>query len=296
MSCPIVTSIPPFFSRKNANGQEIGNAHLAACIESWRACGFEPVTVNAETEALHPLIKEHDVKVLRVPRDASEFTGRPHVFLNDLLGAALSLPTERIFIINADIELEMNEKAIQRLGALGPTQAVGVRRRDYSGDKTKADAPYDGGIDLLGAGREALANIDCGQLIYGMPWWDHYLPLMLLWKDTEFLPGSGVNIWHLVHEGRWNKKQYIRSGQEFRRLPRAADPSLRLNAFVNKHVAELARIGQGHYGSSAIRSVEARLLAMLLPMSKTHIRRVLRETFLHNTLLLSEIAGTRQDA
>ncbi|SLN09754.1 hypothetical protein ROG8370_00078 [Roseovarius gaetbuli] len=296
MGCPIVTSIPPFFSRKDAMGQEIGDAHLSACIKSWRACGFEPVTVNAETEALHPLIKEHDVRVVRVTRDASEFTGRPHVFMNDLLNAALSLQSERIFIINADIELEMDETAKQRLANLGPTQAIGVRRRDYHGDNTKADAPYDGGIDLLGAGREALANIDCGQLIYGMPWWDHYLPLMLFWQNCEFLPGTGIKIWHLAHDGRWNKKQYIRSGQEFRRLLGAADPSLRQNAFVNKHVAELARIGRGHYGSSSIRALEARLFAMFLPMSKTHTRRVLRETSLYNTLLLNEIAGTRRDA
>ncbi|WP_294607673.1 hypothetical protein [uncultured Roseovarius sp.] len=296
MRCPIVTSIPPVFSRRDANGQEIGDAHLSACIESWRACGFDPVTVNAETEALHPLIKEHDVKVLRVPRDASEFTDRPHVFMNDLLNAALSLPTEQIFIINADIELEMDAQAQQRIGTLGPTQAIGVRRRDYYGDKTRADAPYDCGIDLFGAGREALANIDCGQLIYGMPWWDHYLPLMLLWHNCEFRPGTGIKIWHLAHEGRWNKKQFIRSGQEFRRLLEAADPSLRQNAFVNKHVAELARIGRGHYGSSAIRAVEARLFAMLLPMSNTHTRRMLRATSLHNTLLLNEIAGCPQDA
>ena len=292
MRCPIVTSIPPFFSRKDASGREIGEAHLTACIESWRACGFDPVSVNAETEALHPLIKRHDVKVLRVPRDASEITGRPHVFLNDLLGAALSLPSERIFIINADIELEMDDRAKARLMTLGRNQAVGVRRRDHSGDKARAAPPYDCGLDLFGAGRDALASIDCGQLIHGMPWWDHYLPLMLLWQNREFLPGTGINLWHLAHDARWTRAHYIRSGQEFRRLIEHTDPALRQNAFVDRHVADLARIARGHYGASPIRAIEARLLAALLPASRTHIRRVLRETALHNRFLLNEITGS----
>ncbi|SFN36549.1 hypothetical protein SAMN04487859_101171 [Roseovarius lutimaris] len=292
MQCPIVTSIPPFFSRKDATGKEIGEAYLGACIESWRACGFAPVSVNAETEALHPLIKRHDVKVLRVPRDASALTGRPQVFLGDLLAAALSLPSERIFIINADIELEMDNRAKARLMALGPNQAVGVRRRTHAGDKTKAEPPYDCGLDLIGAGRDALANIDCGQLIHGMPWWDHYLPLMLLWQNCEFLPETGIRLWHLAHGGRWTKAQFIRSGQEFRRLIEHSDPALRQNAFVDQHVKDLARIARGHYGSSPIRAIEARLFAALLPGSSIHMRRVLRETSRHNRFLLNEVTGS----
>ena len=289
MSSLIVTSIPPVFSRKDAQGNEIGDAYLTRCVQSWRACGFDPVTVNSVNEPLHPLIDGLGVKVLRVPRDASALTGRPHVFLGDLLDAARTLSRDRVFIVNADVELEMTPEARARLETLGPMQAVAVRRRDHTGDKTTAEPPYDCGIDLFGAGHAVLADIDCGDLVFGMPWWDHFMPMMLLWRGADFVDNTGVNVWHLDHEGRWNKKQYVSSGREFIRLLDATPQKFKRNPVVDRHAALLMRIRRGDYGSSLPRRIEARLFAMLLPFSKTHTRRVLRETSLSNITLLDRI-------
>ncbi len=292
MPSPIVTSIPPVFSRKDRDGHEIGNDYLARCVQSWRDCGFDPVTVNAEAEELHPLIAELGVEVVRVPCDAAAITGRPHVFLSDLLDAARRVSTERVFIANADIELEMTNAARDRLAALGPMQAVGVRRRDHDGDKRPSAARYDGGIDLLGAGRDALDGLDTGALIFGMPWWDHYLPLALLWRGAQPVPATGVTAWHLDHEGRWDKRHHIRAGREFLRLLRETPAEMRKDPWVNDHVAALSRIGRGQYGDTVQRRIMARLLAQLLPGSRAHIRRVLRAASQSNTALLDRIADT----
>jgi hypothetical protein len=291
MTAPIVTSIPPVFSRKDAAGQEIGDAYLGRCIASWRACGFEPVTVNAEAEELHPLIAALDVQVVRVPRDARALTGRPHVYLADLLDAARRLSAERVFIVNADIELEMSDTARDRLARLGPMETVGVRRRDHGGEKSLATPPYECGIDLLGAGREALDGIDAGTLVFGMPWWDHYLPLRLLWRGAQVVPCPEVRAWHLDHDGRWNKQQYVSSGREFLQLVEGTPAPMRRDPWVDAHVAGLARIRRGHYGASPPRRIEARLLAALMPRSYTQARRVLRETSLSNIALLDRLAG-----
>jgi len=292
MPVPIVTSIPPVFSRKDRSGREIGDAYLARCVHSWRDCGFDPVTVNSEAEDLHPLIADLAVEVVRVPHDARAVTGRPHVYLADLLDAARGVSAERVFIVNADIELEMTPQARERLAGLGPMEAVGVRRRDHDGEKCLSNAPYACGIDLIGAGRDALDRIDAGALVFGMPWWDHYLPLMLLWRGAEVVPAPDINVWHLDHDGRWNKQQYIRSGREFLRLVRDTPAQLRHNDWVSNHVDELARIGRGHYGPNVPRRIEARLVASLMPHSRTHIRRVLRETSLSNIALLDRLAGS----
>ncbi|MDZ7710522.1 MAG: hypothetical protein U5K36_10995 [Roseovarius sp.] len=166
-----------------------------------------------------------------------------------------------------------------------------VRRRDHNGEKTHDTPPYDCGVDLLGAGCAALDGLDAGELIFGMPWWDHFEPMMLLWRGAEGLTGTGVNVWHLDHDGRWNKNQYIRSGREFLRLLGAVPPDMRRDAWVSDHVAALARIGRGVYGSNVLRHIEARLFAHLLPRSRTHIRRVLRETSLANTAVLDRLTG-----
>ncbi len=291
MPSPIVTSIPPVFSRKDAEGREIGEAYLARCVQSWRDCGFDPVTVNSVNEALHPLIATLGIRVERVPRDAAAITGRPHVFLQDLLDAARRVCGERVFITNADIELEMTSDASARVARLGPMQALALRRRDHNGEKNLDTVPYDSGVDLLGVGRSALEGIDAGALVFGMPWWDHFVPLMLLWRGAEVAPGSGALAWHLDHDGRWNKKQYIRSGQEFLRLIDAVPADMRRDPWVSDHVARLRRIRRGAYGTNLARQVEARLVAHLMPRARIHIRRVLRETSLANTAVLDRITG-----
>lgn len=291
MPTPIVTSIPPVFSRRDARGNEIGDDYLARCVQSWRDCGFDPVTVNSVNEPLHPLIADLGVEVVRVPRDASAITGRPHVLLQDLLDAARRVSAERVLIVNADIELEMTQDAQKRLARLEPMEAVAVRRRDHSGEKRLDTLPYDCGIDLLGVGRDVHDDLDAGELIFGMPWWDHFVPMMLLWRGAEVVPGTGINVWHLDHDGRWNKNQYVRSGQEFLRLVRTVPTRLRRDAWVDAHVARLSRISRGQYGSNTLRRIEARLFAYLLPRSRTHIRRVLRETSLANTAVLDRLTG-----
>ncbi len=296
MPSPIITSIPPYFVREDAKGNEIGTAYLTRCIQSWRDCGFTPVTVNSENEDLHPVIAELGVKVMRVPTDASDLTGRPHVFLSDLLDAAIELGQERAFIVNADIELDLDAEAKTRLHSLGSNQAIGVHRRDHRGDKSASEMPYTGGIDLLGAGHKAFRGLDCGKLVFGMPWWDHYLPLALLWRDAEFVSANGVDVWHLDHGGRWNKGQHIRFGQEFMRLLRATDLSDRRNSEVNQHLEQLERVARGHYGNTAFQSIQARILAALFPRMQTHKRRVLRETSLLNISMLSKITEPRADA
>lgn len=295
LSNPIVTSIPPVFSRKDAQGQEIGDAYLARCVQSWRACGFDPVTVNSVNETLHPMITElgiEVVRVVRVPRDAAAITGRPHVFLDDLLQAARDMSADRVFIVNADIELEMDAAARDRLTGLGPMQALAMRRRDHSGQRELAKPTYDCGIDLFGAGHQALADIRCGNLVFGMPWWDDYLPMMLLWRGAEFVSGKGVRVWHLDHDGRWNKRQYIGAGREFLHLLDQTEPALRRNPQVDRHIARLARIRRGHYGASLPRRIEARMVANLMPFSRTHIRRVLRETAASNIYILDIITAS----
>ena len=109
---------------QGCRGPRDRRAYLARCVQSWRDCGFAPVTVNSVNEALHPLIADLGIEVVRVPRDAAAITGRPHVFLQDLLDAARSVSEERVFIVNADIEVEMTQAARERLANLGPMQTV----------------------------------------------------------------------------------------------------------------------------------------------------------------------------
>lgn len=277
MSSPILTSIPPYFSRLDAQGREIGDAYLASCIESWRACGFDPVTVNSVNEDLHPIIGDLNLRILRVPRDARALTGRAHVFLADLLKAALEFDQERVFIINADIELEMAEAAKERIHGMKATDAFVAHRLDHAGNKATLNQTYRGGIDVIGAGHDMLEGLNCGNLVFGMPWWDHYLPLMLMGRDANFVCGHGIKPWHLDHGGRWNKVQHVEFGKEFLRLLRKAAPLLRQNADFISHMGRLEGAFRGAESDTMSRRMKTKLLAATFPNSKAYYRRVLRE-------------------
>jgi hypothetical protein len=81
---PLVTSLPPTISRLDPKGNEIGAAYRERCTSSpGGAPGFDAVSVNSTNESYR-----HSVRMIPVSRDASAITGRPNVFLADLLAAA----------------------------------------------------------------------------------------------------------------------------------------------------------------------------------------------------------------
>ncbi len=98
---PLITSIPPRMSRVDASGAEIGPEYQRRCIESWRAAGFDPISVNSVREPA-----PEGVTVVTVDRDAEHITGRPHVFVSDLIqcGARSVADSGDVFAIaNADL-------------------------------------------------------------------------------------------------------------------------------------------------------------------------------------------------
>ena len=81
------------------NGKEVGAEYQERCIESWHRAGFDPVSVNSERES-YP----HSVGMVSVGRDASAVTGRPNIFLADLLTvASQTAGGGPVVVMNADL-------------------------------------------------------------------------------------------------------------------------------------------------------------------------------------------------
>ena len=289
MSIPIFTSIPPVFSRKDATGAEIGDAYLRTCIQSWKDCGFSPVTVNSIDEAAHPLIEELNIDVVRVPRDAKAITGRPHVYLADILGAAYERCGKTIFLINADIELDISAVAQARLSAMNGNDALLAHRRDHSGEKSGAQATYDGGIDLFAFSRELIDGLDCGDLVFGMPWWDHFLPLMLQGAQAKFVDTSDIALWHLCHGGRWDKMNHIKFGKEFLKRLKTSDKKFQATQEIKNHITDIENAERGATKAKGFRALKARLLSVFFSKSIRYETYVLREVGLLNEVFLNRL-------
>ena len=124
----LFTSVPPRISRTNSAGEEIGESYQAACIASWIDAGFAPATINARSERLDP---ESRLRQIRVERDASEITGKPHPYFGDLL-SVIAEQTGPFALVNADIVIPPSAGLAQRVKSLRPGQMIFTRRLDVA--------------------------------------------------------------------------------------------------------------------------------------------------------------------
>lgn len=194
-------------SRRDADGAEIGAAYQRRCIDSWRAAGFDPVSVNSSREP-HPA----DVRVVQVGRDAEAVTGRPHVFFADLLDVARA--TRGPFAItNADIEFPPGTGLLESVGDIHPGEFVFSRRLDVE-TLDGPGTPWQHGYDFFAGHADGLAGIPDIGLAFGAPWWDHYLPLVMHMNGVQIRQTEPV-VLHLLHDDRWSAPLWKTLGRRF---------------------------------------------------------------------------------
>jgi len=178
-SIPLVTSVPPHMAR-TADGVDIGERYRSLCIDSWTRCGFVPVSVNARAElAGHSAVAE-GVDQVTADEDASEITGKPLAYLRDLVRAARDHGDGPAVIANADILLDPDSGIRGLVADLAQGHVLVARRMDVANPGHLQGTEYGQGFDLFAAHREDLEPLERSRLVFGAPWWDHYVPLRLL--------------------------------------------------------------------------------------------------------------------
>lgn len=202
--------MPPRISRTDVGGNEIGESYQADCIASWIDAGFSPVTVNASCEHVGP---EPRIRQVRLERDASEITGKPHPYLSDLL-SKIAEETEGPFaLVNADILIPSHAGLAKKVTSLRRGEVI-IGRRLNVARLGGLGAPYFSGFDFFAAHGDDVAVLAATQLVFGAPWWDHFFPLAMHLhgcKVTQLEP----QVIHLHHDERWNLATYLRLGDRF---------------------------------------------------------------------------------
>jgi hypothetical protein len=205
---PYITSVPPRLKRVSKDGADTGDAYQVRCVASWGNEGFDACSVNSRQEKVGC-----DIAVKRVDRDASEISGRPHVFLADLLAAGIEMAGDGPFVIgNADVILKSGIRA--RVARLQPGEILFSRRIDIDDMNTLEGEAHASGFDLFSITGFDAAHLVDTQLIFGAPWWDHYLPLRMHMKGGTLHLLEPV-VFHLAHDERWNWSLWTKLGQTF---------------------------------------------------------------------------------
>jgi len=217
MTLALFTSLPPSMNRINADGKNIGREHYRACLQSWCDHGFQIVSINSADEAKSDIEVEFHIQRLEAQRDARLLCGKPLVYFSDFMSLIYDHADGPIAIINADIEMDFTADDLNRISTLQRGTFICERRRDYqNGDKGKS-TPYSGGFDFFALHRDDLPLMFNTELVFGMPWWDHYFPVALLARNFQHIHlGRQSSIYHLDHDERWDMKRFFHFGYVFR--------------------------------------------------------------------------------
>lgn len=208
----LFTSLPPAMSRQDANGREIGSTYQSACISSWQKLGFKIHSVNSRAELETMPKRPLSVHFHACDTDARFRTGRPHIYFHDLIRNALRAESDQIVITNADILLEPAFELKSLVAKLRPGRALIANRTDISDIGSRRGTRYVDGYDFFAVHRRDLSLVEDASLIFGAPWWDHFLPTYLCSKGIELQRVNERFAYHLLHGNRWSSDLWQKVG------------------------------------------------------------------------------------
>lgn len=212
---PLLTSIPKNTLRQDCHGTEIGRDYLRSCIESWQNSGFTPISVNSQKEIQVNCPDMEGVRYISVKRDASHATGKPLIYLNDLIHVAVTLASGPVVITNADIFLDCTQEIRTFIQRLKPGKCLILKRFEIETAYARNGVESSFGYDFFAFHVKDIQKYAESKLVFGMPWWDHYVPIFLAFHGVSILTESTPCVFHLVHNERWNANHGVKYGFKF---------------------------------------------------------------------------------
>ena len=242
----ILTSIPPRFSRL-INGRCVGSEYQRQCAESWRAAGFEIVSINSEAEV-------DAVRALDLPIEIMEGSAeRPRLW--EILRVANEAGTDLCAIVNADCKFIEYGNIANKLKPFCESTLMVSERIDVEGE---AYAPVPGncaGFDAFFFDPRIARGITQTDFSLGDPWWDYWFPCALAARGFGVQRIATPLVLHLAHKARWNQQDWEDGGNSFREqlirqlhLPTCTEEFR--NGFATAPVAtmELPKLGELVHG------------------------------------------------
>ena len=220
---PLFTSIPPRFVRKDKAGVDFGRDYFSRCVASWRTCNLEPVSINSRAEEESQLTREFGIRRVEVERNALDLCGKPLVYITDFIRAACSDGEGPLVIANSDILLDIPPETSERIAAIQPGECLVASRVDIRSMDVYDGSEYRSGYDFFAYHTYDLRGVADSPFIFGLPWWDHFLPIAMFLQGARPVgPSKGI-AYHLEHTERWDWQNFIRLGHRYISLMRELD-------------------------------------------------------------------------
>ena len=199
-----VSSFPLFTSIKPPTC-DVELVYLRECLNSWRAAGFDAISVNgaAETERLRGL----DLPVVFHTAAAD---GKPRI--GAILGAIRESGARFAGIINSDCKIVNYPGLVANLKAHMDRTVALARRVDLGLDRNPTTQR--GGFDAFLFDSKVIPRDDCGFSI-AEPWWDHWFPVACEMSGARLETLAVPLLTHIAHPEQWSDETFIRAGHRF---------------------------------------------------------------------------------
>jgi len=171
-----------------------------------------PISINSYKEESN-LECFDGVSVKFIERDSEDITGKPLIYLDDMIKSVLQEYNGPIAITNSDIVIDLSESILYTIKHLQPGEGIISNRKNITEPNSKHGCPFRFGYDLFVFHTEDLKRLDFGSLmIIGAPWWDHFLPISMINLGVKISAPRNPVAYHLVHDNRWEKDLWVKMG------------------------------------------------------------------------------------
>ena len=170
-----------------------------AAIYSWQRAGFEIKSINSQKEASQITKIFPDIVCDTVLRDGSLIAGRPVIYINDILENIRKTGNEIGGITNSDIIIGSSSK-IKRFVANLPIDTLLICPRNDVEHIDQLDGEIDDfGYDTFFFHNRLIGDWHDNRFALGMPFWDHWFPIMSLLSGRRVLKLVSKNFRHVRH-------------------------------------------------------------------------------------------------
>ncbi len=204
---PIMTSIPPNLNRQDPQGQQVGRILQSHCIANWKSIGFDVYSLNSAEEIRALEDAYPDVTFIEAKRDGRTITGRPLVYVEDVLHALRGVGQPVGGIVNSDIFFRVGPQFMEYVRDEAIGSCVFGRRVEVSQISQKTGLLYPMGLDYFFFDMDISQNLPMQRYMLGVPWWDYILPLLLFFRGAKMKRLDSHVAYHYTHPENWEKKQ-----------------------------------------------------------------------------------------
>ena len=170
-----------------------------AAIQSWYRAGFQVITLNSHHEAAAVAEVFPEVACETVLRDGQLAAGKPVIFINDILQYFRDSESEKGGIINSDILLAPTSPIAEFVANLPEDTLLICPRTDVNEPNQKDGLLDPFGYDAFFFHRSLLKDWSETSFNLGMPFWDHWFPMMSLLSGRQVLKLISDEFLHVRH-------------------------------------------------------------------------------------------------